>query len=185
MDCQKLINISFLIFADVYPRFVSSALPLLFLLTQQLGQWRRQGWEWGEGLSYFLLTLELKVNKWNREEMGWSGCVKKWAGWESEDEVSVLKEMSLGRMHWSSKWQSTPGFLPVTRQEWTEWDTVLGGIQSLGSQRVRHDRACMCSYLMVMAAICDPGLPKSEIPYAGCVYVYSRLIIHSFYLLPP
>ena len=87
-------------------------------------------------------------------------------------------------MHWGSKWQSTPGFLPGTRQEWTEWDTVLGGIQSLGSQRVGHDRACTCSHWMVMAAICDPGLPTAEIPYAGCVCVYSRLIIHSFLFTP-
>ena len=47
---------------------------------------------------------------------------------------------------WSRKWQPTPEFLPGK----IPWIEEPGGLQSIGSQRVRHDlsvHACTLDYL--------------------------------------
>ena len=41
----------------------------------------------------------------------------------------------VGKIPWGSEWQPIPVFLPG-ESPWTE---VPGGLQSVGSQRVRHD----------------------------------------------
>ena len=117
---------------------MSSALPLLFLLTQQLGQWRRQGWEWGEGLSYFLWTLELKVNKWNRmEERKWAGVdvcgmgrVRIW-GWGLSPKRNESWEDALEEQ--MAIWSSIPAWdkARMDRAGYSPWgDTILGVAKS-------------------------------------------------------
>ena len=44
-----------------------------------------------------------------------------------------------GRFPWTRKWQPTPVFLP----EKSHGQKELGGLQSMGSQKVRHDLATM------------------------------------------
>ena len=42
----------------------------------------------------------------------------------------------VGKIPWRRKWQPTPVFFPGKLTPWTE---EPGGLQSMGSQRVRHD----------------------------------------------
>ena len=55
----------------------------------------------------------------------------------------------VGRISWRRAWQPTPVFLPW-RIPWTE---EPGGLQSMGSQRVQHDRACTDAYIPKMQVI--------------------------------
>ena len=48
----------------------------------------------------------------------------------------------VGKIPWRRKWQPTPVFLP-RESPWTEEPT---GLQSMGLQRVRHDRACITTH---------------------------------------
>ena len=45
--------------------------------------------------------------------------------------------ITVGKIPWRRTWQPTPVFLP----EEFPWSEEPGGLQSMGSQRVRHDRA--------------------------------------------
>ena len=49
----------------------------------------------------------------------------------------VMQETWVGKIPWRRAWQPTPIFLPG-EPPWTE---EPGGLQSMGSQRVRHDWA--------------------------------------------
>lgn len=72
MDCQNLIKVSFL---DFYPHCTFSGLPPLFLLTQHTGTVKEaEMGVWGGVVIISFLTLELKINNWNRmEERKWAG----------------------------------------------------------------------------------------------------------------
>ena len=48
----------------------------------------------------------------------------------------------VGKIPWRRKWQPTPVFLPG-ESPWTEEPS---GLQSMGLQRVRHDRACITTH---------------------------------------
>ena len=57
--------------------------------------------------------------------------------------VAALSLQScIGKMPWRRAWQPTPVFLPG-ESPWTE---EPGGLQSMGSQRVRHDWATECTH---------------------------------------
>ena len=51
--------------------------------------------------------------------------------------LPVIQETWVGRITWRNAWQPTPVFLP-REPPWTE---EPGGLQSMGSQRFRHDWA--------------------------------------------
>ena len=49
----------------------------------------------------------------------------------------AMWETWVGKLSWRGAWQTTPVFLPGE----SPWAEEPGGLQSVGSQRVRHDRA--------------------------------------------
>ena len=63
----------------------------------------------------------------------------------------------IGKVPWSRKWQSTPEFLPGI----IPWIEEPGGLPSIGSQRVRHNWACMHKHTHT------PGL-LGEVRDGGC-----------------
>ena len=72
----------------------------------------------------------------------------------------------LGRFPWRRAWQPTPVFLPG-EPAWTE---EPGRLQSMGSQRGRHDWATKHTYTLLLfsvifieAAACLLELPKSDV----------------------
>ena len=50
-------------------------------------------------------------------------------------DVTDVTDVTIGKIPWRRAWQPTPVFFPG-ESPWTE---ELGGLQSIGSQRVRHD----------------------------------------------
>ena len=66
-----------------------------------------------------------------------------------QDWVTSLSRFTF--MHWRRQWQPTPVFLPGESQGWEP-----GGLPSMGSHRVRHDRsdlaAAACCLLIVSSA---------------------------------
>ena len=60
---------------------------------------------------------------------------------------------------WTRKWQSIPGFLP-RESPWTE---EPGGLQSLWSQIVRHDRAHILSIILGPGHTAETKTDKNKI----------------------
>ena len=58
-------------------------------------------------------------------------------GKESAWNVGDAGLIAVGKIPWRRTWQPTPVFLP----EEFPWPEEPGGLQSMGSQRVRRDRA--------------------------------------------
>ena len=56
----------------------------------------------------------------------------------------MMQETWVGKIHWRRAWQPTPVFLPGE----TPWTEEPGGLQSMGSRRVGHNRETKHKALM-------------------------------------
>ena len=62
-------------------------------------------------------------------------------------------------MHWRRKWQPTPVFLP-----WRiPWTGEPGGLPSMGSHRVGHDRSDLAAVAAAAELLYDPAIPLQGI----------------------
>ena len=93
----------------------------------------------GLGNDFLDIIPKAKINKWDYIKLGFPGGSDGKESACNEGDLSSIPRS--GRFPWRRKWQPTP--VPFTRKfhGWKE----PGGLQSMGSQRVRHDWATSLS----------------------------------------
>ena len=74
------------------------------------------------------------------------------------------------KIPWKRAWQPTPVFLP----EESPWTEELGGLQSMGSKRVRHDLETVYIYIHIHVSMHD---------WANCVCTYACVMLSCVQLL--
>ena len=143
------------------PASQTPALPSVLLSYWSLWELWEEWWEWevGEGLfhpklgdvrleDYFLYWLHIYRRKFSIKTVIWNELLK-WARLAngSDSKESTCNVGDLGSTPelecWKKAWQPTPVFLPGESQ-WTE---EPGGLQSMGLQRVGHDRVTKHTHL--------------------------------------